>query len=161
MSARTMCLFPLLLAACGTVRDWREMRSDPMPIGQCFDGIVEIAGTEFLADVSGTDRGEGLYLSRWRQRVLPNRHPARNRLRLEVLLDEGSAATGWPIRYYIEQETVDDLRRDRDPREEDWSADGQDSEKEVLFGERLLRRIAPQAARAAAPVRPVEPAQGP
>jgi hypothetical protein len=161
MFARTLCLFPLLLAACGTVRDWREMRSDPMPIGQCFDGIVEIAGTEFVADASGTDRGEGLYLSRWRQRVLPNRHLARNRLRLEVMLDEGSATTGWPIRYYVEQETVDDPRRDRDPREEDWSADGQDSEKEVLFGERLMRRVAPKAVRGAAPVKPVEPPQGP
>ncbi|MBL8738007.1 MAG: hypothetical protein JNL12_16350, partial [Planctomycetes bacterium] len=38
-----------------------------------------------------------------------------------------------------------DLRRDENPREEDWSADGQDAAKEALFQERLLRRIAPKS----------------
>lgn len=150
MLARTLWSFPLLFAACGTVHDWRELRSDPMPIGQCFDGIVEMASTEFVVDQSVTDRGEGIYQSRWKVRVLPNRHAARNRLRVEVLLDEGSAATGWPLRFVVEQEAVDDLRRDLEPREEDWSSDGQDKEKETLFGERLLRRLAPKSVRAGA-----------
>ena len=56
-----------------------------------------------------------------------------------------AAQTGWPLRFYIEQETVKDLRRDENPREEDWSADGQDAAKEALFQERLLRNVAPKS----------------
>lgn len=145
MPARTLVCLCLLLASCGTVRDWRYLRSDPMPVAQCYDGIVEIAAGEFAQDPAQSDRGEGVFVSRWRQRVKDNRHLARNRVRVELVLGEGSAQTGWPVRFYIEQETVKDLRRDENPREEDWSADGQDAAKEALFQERLLRKIAPKS----------------
>jgi hypothetical protein len=77
--------------------------------------------------------------------MLERSFPGRYRLRVEVLLDERSAATGWPVRYVVEQEKVEDLRRSLDPREEDWSSTGQDKEKEVLLGERLVRRLAPKS----------------
>jgi hypothetical protein len=41
---------------------------------------------------------------------------------------------------------VKDLGRSRQPREEDWSDDGQDREKESILGEKLVRRLAPKAA---------------
>jgi hypothetical protein len=145
---RSLCLasIPLLFAACENVRHWQEMTTDPMPVGQVFEGIVLVAsGDGLTADATETDRGNGVWQSRWRGFIMPlTRHPGRYRLRVEVLLDEGSAATGWPLRFAVDREKVDDLRRSIEPREEDWSAAGQDTEKEALIGDRLARRLAPK-----------------
>jgi hypothetical protein len=135
----------LLLTACGSVRDWRELRTDPMPIGEVYDGLTAVAaGDGFFPDNSVSDRGHGIWQSRWKERLLDNRHPGRFRLRAEVDVDTGAAAAGWDLRYRIEQETVDDLRRSSAPAEDDWSADGQDGEREAIFGEKLVRRLAPK-----------------
>ena len=151
MRARCLLSVPLLLVSCGTVRDWRELQTAPMPLGEAFDGLEHVAtGVGFAADASVTDRGMGIWQSRWRERIEPvKRHPARYRLRAEILVDEGSAELGWPLRYAIDQETVDDLRRSVQPREEDWSDAGQDREKEAILGEALARRLAPRATPAA------------
>ncbi len=144
MFARCLLFLPLLFASCGLVRDWRELRTSPMTIGECQDGLIHVAtGAAFTSDDSVTDRGLGIWQSRWRFRVLDNRHPARYRLRAEILVDEGDPKTGWPIRYAVDQETVKDLRRSLEPREEDWSSAGQDKEGEAILGERLVRRLAP------------------
>jgi len=142
-----MCVLPFLFASCGLVRDWRELESKPMPIGECFDGVAHCAtGMRFTPDDSVTDRGFGVWQSRWRQRVKsPVGHPARYRLRVEILVDDGSARTGWPLRFAIDQEWIDDLRRANSPEEQDWSSDGQDRELEAIFGEALRRKLAPQA----------------
>ncbi len=147
MRARCLLFVPCLLASCGTVRSWRELQTEPMTLGEAFDGLVHVAnGAGFTSDASVTDRGMGVWQSRWRTRVLPPvGHPARFRLRAEILVDEGSAAAGWPMRYAVDQETVDDLRRSIDPREEDWSSAGQDREKEAILGEALARRLAPRS----------------
>lgn len=148
MSARLLSstLACLLLTACASVREWRELRTDPMPIGEVYDGLVFVAsGDGFINDASVSDRGFGIWQSRWKQRLLDNRHPGRFRLRAEVDLDGGSAAAGWDVRYRIEQETVKDLRRSTAPEEDDWSAAGQDGQREVIFGEKLVRKLAPKS----------------
>lgn len=135
-----------LCAACGTVRDWRELKTEPMTLGACYDGFEFVAtGGGFVVDTSVSDRGLGTWLSRWRHREKERNFPIRNRLRAEILIDEGSPDAGWTIRYVIEQEKVKDLRRHNEPREADWSADGQDREGEVILGERLVRRLAPKS----------------
>jgi hypothetical protein len=145
MSARCWLLFPLLFAACGSVHDWRELRTDPMTLADAYDGLVFVAsGDGFLNDASVSDRGMGTWQSRWKQRTLDDRHPGRFRLRFEILLDLGSASTGWPVRYVIEQQKVKDLRRSVSPREDDWSSNGQDREREAILGEKLFRRLAPK-----------------
>ncbi len=148
MRVRSLVLVPFLFAACGTVHDWRELQTAPMTLGDCLDGFEHVAtGQGFVVDGGVTDRGNGIWQSRWRDRVHPtNRHPARFRLYAEVLIEEGSAAKGWPIRYAVEQQIVDDLRRSIEPREEDWSNDGQDREREAILGEALVRRLAPKSA---------------
>ena len=146
MFARCWSLFPLLFVACGTVHDWRELRTEPMPIGSAYEGLAFVAsGDGFAVDNSKSDRGLGIWQSRWRPRVLDDRHPGRYRLRAEILVDEGSAQTGWPIRYAVEQEKVKDLRKSVSPQEDDWSRNGQDQEREAILGEKLLRRLAPKA----------------
>ena len=77
MLARCLPLFLLLFTSCMHVRDWRELRTEPMPIGQCYEGLDYIAAAVgFVSDASVSDRGEGIWQSRWRGRVLddPKRH---------------------------------------------------------------------------------------
>ena len=146
--ARSMvrCLPLLFLVACGTVREWRYLDTEPMSLAECYDGVVFIAeGGRFYNDKSVSDRGLGTYQSRWLRRESERNFPLRLRLRCEVLIDQGSSEKGWPVRYVVEQEKVEDLRRHRDPQEEDWEADGQDSEAESMFGNRLARRLAPKS----------------
>jgi hypothetical protein len=133
------CAF--LLAACGTVTNWQEMHTGPMSQADVYDAVDFLAqGDGYLAGPE-CDRGLGVWLSRWRQRVLLNNHPARFRLRVEVLIDKGTAQTGWTILYAVEQQKVKDLGKSVDPAEEDWSADGQDGEREFIFGQRLALRL--------------------
>ena len=143
------CLMLILassLAGCYTVRDWRELQTEPMTLGACYDGVEFIASNSgFRIDSSKSDRGLGTWQSRWRKREKERHFPIRNRLKLEILVDEGSTATGWPVRYLIEQEKVVDLRRHANPQEDDWSSDGQDSEGESILGQRLVRRLAPKS----------------
>jgi hypothetical protein len=131
-----------LLGACGTVRDWREVKSAPMSLGDCYQGLAFIAqNSGFAADEAACDRGLGIWQSRWKMRQLGLGRPGRYRLRAEVLLDEGSAQKGWPVRFHVEQQKVKELRHSLDPREEDWSGDGQHREMEELFGDKLARRL--------------------
>lgn len=141
------CLLAVLFASCGLVHDWRELQTEPMSIGACFDGVEHCArGMKFVSDDSVTDRGLGIWQSRWRQRVKPPvGKPARYRLRVEILLDEGTPKTGWPLRFVVDQEVVDNLRKATSPEEDDWSSDGQDREIESIYGEALRRRLAPRS----------------
>lgn len=134
--------FCFLCAGCGTIIDWREVKSDPMTVAECYDGFVYIANKNgFAADTAACDRGLGTWQSRWRQKALDLGRPARYRLRAEILFDESSAELGWTIRYAIQQEKVKDLRHSVNPGPSDWSADGQYGEKEVILGEQLARRL--------------------
>ena len=145
MSLRSLFLALPFLAACGTVHEWRELQTAPMPIGECFDGIAFIAkGAGLASDDSVTDRGNGIWQSRWRQRALFQGRPGRYRLRAEVLIDEGSPTKVWPLRFAVEAQKVKDERRYNDARDEDFSSDGQDREKEAILGEALQRRLAPK-----------------
>jgi hypothetical protein len=122
------------------------MQTDPMTIGEVYDGLLAIAaGDGFAVDASTSDRGNGLLQSRWRQRTLERHFPGRYRLRAEIMLEEGSALGGWPVRFAIEQQKVEDLRRSNDPREDDWSDHGQDREREAIFADKLVRRLAPKS----------------
>ncbi len=129
-------------ASCGLVHDWREMKTAPMTFGECYDGLLFIARNDGLTiDPSTSDRGLGTLQSRWRLRQLGLGRPGRYRLVAEVMIDEGTPQEGWPIRFVFEQQKVKDLRRATDPAESDWSDDGQDKERETIFGEKLVRRL--------------------
>lgn len=142
VAALAFAVIPLA-GACSTAKDWKEVRSAPMPYADVYDGVEAVAnGGGLSADRGVCDRGLGIWQSRWRQRTLAmHGRPGRFRLRAEVDVEDGSESAGWLVRYFIEQEKVDDLRRTKDPREEDWSYGGQDTEAEFLFGERLSRRL--------------------
>ncbi|MGE3175595.1 MAG: hypothetical protein AB7O97_23425 [Planctomycetota bacterium] len=138
------CLLLLaLLPACGTVREWQELQTGPASRAEVYDAVEFLARTDgFAPEVGACDRGLAVWESRWRFRQLGLGRPGRFRLRAEILIDDGSAETGWIVRYCVEQQQVKDLKKSMDPAEEDWSDGGQDGEREFLFGERLRRRLA-------------------
>jgi hypothetical protein len=155
--APTLLLFSLF-ASCASVRDWRELQTEPMSLSEAWNGFVQIATARdgWRVDQSTTDRGNGIWQSRWKKREMERNFPIRNRLNMEILIDDGSRETGWLVRYVIEQDKVVDLRRHTDPTEDDWSPAGQDSEGEVILGERLMRRLAPKSVQI-----PARPSQSP
>jgi len=143
MLRRPTLLLPcaFLFAACGTVTNWQEMHTGPMLQADVYDAVASVAQSDGYLPGPECDRGLGIWLSRWRQYVLLHNHPARFRLRVEVLIDKGSAQAGWTILYAVEQQKVKDLGKSVDPAEEDWSPDGQYSDRESSFGVRLGLRL--------------------
>lgn len=112
-----------------------------MSQAEVYDALEYVARTDGYAPGPGCDRGLGVWQSRWRFRQIGLGRPGRFRLRGEVLVDRGNAQQGWTVRYLVEQQKVKDLRYSMDPREEDWSNDGQDDNREETFGERLRMRL--------------------
>ena len=106
-----------LLASCGTFRNWRELQTEPMSLGEAWQGWVDIVTSRdgWVVDHSATDRGNGLWQSRWKRREIDRNFPVRSRLCMEILVDDGSRNDGWIVRYVIEQEICEDLRRHQDP----------------------------------------------
>jgi hypothetical protein len=137
-----LCSSPWLLAGCGSVKSWQEMTTKPMRQGEVFAAVDQLARADgFLPDAANSDTGLGTWQSRWRNRQIGLGRPGRFRLRVEVMIDEGSLETGWPVRYLVEQQKVKDLKKSINPTEDDWSSDGQDAEKEFLFARRLSLRL--------------------
>jgi hypothetical protein len=137
----TFVLACLLFGACSTAKDWQELQVGPQTFADVYDGVQEIADSGgFVPSAGDCDRGLGVWQSRWRMRVLDAiGHPGRQRLHVEI--KDGAPDTGWLIRFYVEQQKVKDLRKSMGPSEDDWSRDGQDSETEDLYGQRLARRL--------------------
>lgn len=133
------------LAACGSFRNWRELQTEPMTLGEAWQGWQDIVTSRdgWVVDHSATDRGNGVWQSRWKRRETERNFPVRSRLCMEVLIDDGSRKDGWVMRFAVEQEICEDLRRHQEPTEEDWSGFGQNAEAEKVLGERLARRLAP------------------
>lgn len=131
----------LLCAACGTSRNWQEVHTVPMRFAQVWEGVDFVARTDgFLPDPAESDRGLGVYQTRWRRQTLMLGRAGRYRLRAEIRAKEEPEGA-WLVRYYIEQQKVDDLARMFTQTEDDWSAAGQFSAREQIFGERLSRRL--------------------
>ena len=130
-----------LLGSCVTAFNWQEVQSGPATRAEVYDAVVFVARGDGFLPGSNCDRGMGIWESKWRYRQLGLGRPGRYRLRAELLIDDGSRETGWAVRFKIEQEKVDDLRKSLDPREQDWESDGQDYEREALFVERLRLRL--------------------
>lgn len=131
----------LSLAACSTAYEWQEFRSGPTTQADVYDAIDTLARADGFGPSTESDRGLAVWVSRWRVQQLGLGRPGRLRLRAEILLDESSAETGFTIRYYFERQKVKELKHAQNPQEDDWSDDGQDQEREFLFGEKLKRRL--------------------
>jgi hypothetical protein len=140
----------LATGACSTARKWQEMTVGGLNFAQVYDTVESTARTQgFTPSPADCDRGLGTFQTRWREHQIGLDRPGRFRL-VVTIDDRESASKGWLVRWYIEQEKVKDLSRGQRPRDSDWSGDGQDGEREYLFGEQLRRslRAAPDASKA-------------
>jgi len=129
------------LAGCRTAFEWREVETGPAPRAEVYDAVDYLARGDGFLPGPDCDRGLGIWESKWKYRHLGLGRPGRYRLRAELMIDQGSSETGWLVRYKIDQQKVDDLRKATNPRERDWETDGQDTEREALFGERFRLRF--------------------
>jgi len=134
-------LLVLATGACSTAKRWQEMTVGGLNFAQVYDTVDLMARTQgFVPSPTDCDRGLGTYQTRWRLHQIGLDRPGRFRLVVNID-DRESASKGWLVRWYIEQEKVKDLSYAERPRESDWSSDGQDGEREYLFGEQLRRSL--------------------
>ena len=136
--SRLILLALALLPAC-MAPTYQRIETGPLTRAQVWNGVTEVAGSGgFPADLAGTDQGLGIYESRWLTRVLRMGHSGRSRLRVEL---EPHPEGTWTVRYYVEQQEVDDLTRSLNPQASDWRDDGQNAQEEEIFGVRLRMRL--------------------
>jgi hypothetical protein len=138
---RMLLLAILLLGAACSSYEWREYRSGPTTQAEVYDAIDYLARTDGFGPSTECDRGLAIWVSRWRVQQIGLGRPGRLKLRVEILLEESDPKEGFFVRYRIERQTVEDLGKSLEPEEDDWEDDGQDTEREALFGERLRRKL--------------------
>ena len=133
-------LLVALSSGCfGPSFEWREIDVGEVHLGDAWTAVEEIAKVDgFPVDPAGTDRGLREFTSRWRTSELPFRRSNRRRVHARF---ERTDDNGWLIRYYVEQQTVEDISKSFDPEDRDWSAAGQDAETENRFTAKLKSRF--------------------
>ncbi len=109
-----------------------------MRFGRCWEAFAKVAVTGNLPAAGPLhDRGLGTYQSKWRTRYFGLGHPGRYRLQAEF--EEAPDREGaWLIRFFVEQQQVDDLTKSLRPEEDDWEDFGQDKMSERILRARLL-----------------------
>jgi len=146
---RCAVVLPLLLAACATpMREWRDLGERELPFEDVWNGVVETCSRHgFVIDERESDRGRGVFTSRWRTSTMGFGQSRRQRVRAELIPgSEAGARVAWQLRFCVERQTVGDMARSLDPRETDWKPDGQERGMEDIieaqlrlrFGDRVL-----------------------
>ena len=126
------------LAACGTRRDFVELSAGDHKFGDIWSAVDRVATSDgFRLDVASSDRGLGVYQTRWDRRVLGLGRSGRRRLYCEIV-DDRYADDQLMVRFYVEQQHVQDLGLSN-PAEDDWDDAGQDGVYQRTFYERLSR----------------------
>lgn len=132
----------LLLASCGTQREFREVSVGPAKFREVYDAIDRVARTDgFLLDGSESDAGYGIWQSRWRNVTLRLGRAGRYRLRAEIQDDKDLRKDHFQVLYCVEKQEVKDLARADRHTEDDWTPTGQDGDREEIFRERLVRQL--------------------
>jgi len=127
------------LAACGSHRNFVELKAHDRTFGEIWEGIDQVASSDgFRVDSSETDRGRGIYQTRWDRKVLNLGRSGRRRLHAEIVPDPDATEHSM-VRFYVEQEKVTDLGKTFNVEERDWDSAGQDTQYQQIFVERLAR----------------------
>lgn len=126
------------LAACATRHDFVELRAGDRTLGEVWGAVDRVASTDgFRQDMAASDRGLGIYQTRWDRRVLGLGRSGRRRLHCEIVPDREND-DHLMVRFYVEQQRVQDLGMST-PTEKDWDDAGQDGVYQNIFVERLAR----------------------
>ncbi len=114
-----------------------------MPFEEIWNAVVETSSRHgFRIDERESDRGRGDFTSRWRTWTQGFGQSRRTRVRAE-LRSEGQTEERmlWQVRFCVERQRVADMARSMDPREEDWSNDGQERDLEDVIEAQLRMRF--------------------
>ena len=134
-------LLMVLFASCGTHFEYAELRVGDVPFARVWEGLDYVCRTDgFRVDSAASDRGLGIYETRWRERTLALGHAGRRRLHAEIN-DDHQVENGLMVRFYVEQQRVHELTRALRFVEDDWADAGQDTGYQRIFGERLRHRL--------------------
>ncbi len=134
----------VILAACAsTYRDWQDVGVREHPFQDLWEAIVDVSTRHGMPqDTKNTDRGRGQFASRWREVTPGFGQSVRQRVRAELIEQPGEGGRAkWQVRLCVERERVKDLAHSLQPREEDWSADGQDQQLEQIIVAQLRLRF--------------------
>ena len=135
----------LLAGACASSRrDWRDLGTRPIAFQDAWEAVAQTSARHgYPLDDSASDRGRGEFKSRWRSTTQGFGQTRRRRVVAELKRAEGGEGLppGWQVRFHVEQQTVKDMARSMDPREEDWSGDGQDRGLEDIMAAQLRLRF--------------------
>ena len=103
------------LAACEGPRAWRDLGERPLPFETVWNAVVETSSRHgFAADNSATDRGRGVFQSRWRTQTQGFNDSHRLRVRAEMERgNEADAGLGWRVRFCVERQSVTDMAATR------------------------------------------------
>lgn len=132
-----------LLAACAVPPRWRDLGERAVPFETAWNAVVETSGRHgFSANDRDTDRGRGVFCSRWRSTTQGFGESRRLRVRAE--LERGQvveAQLAWRVRFCVERQAVPNMARSMNPRESDWEADGQETNLEDVIETQLRMRF--------------------
>lgn len=138
-----MLVSVVLLGACAAPPRWRDLGERALPFENVWNAVVETSGRHgFALDESQTDRGRGRFQSRWR--TWTQGFGQSRRLRVRAEFDRGEVVdehASWRLRFCVERQAVPDMARSMNPRESDWSADGQERDLEDVIEAQLRLRF--------------------
>jgi hypothetical protein len=145
-----------IASACAGPRQWRDLGERAVPFEQVWTAVVETSSRHgFAIDHSGSDRGRGIYQSRWR--TWAQGFGQTHRLRIHAEMEQGEVVDSrrsWRLRFHVERQTVPDMARSMDPREADWEADGQERDLEDVIEAQLRLRFGDKLGSLARPAEP-------
>ncbi|MHC5063389.1 MAG: hypothetical protein ACYTG5_05390 [Planctomycetota bacterium] len=126
----------LLLASCGfTTATWRSVDKD-LPFEDLWLELGRLGQLHgFPPDLGQTDRGNRVYVSRWREYPAPFRFGRRSRLHAKFT--NRGERDKWRLEFYIEEQVIGNLGRGFEAKEEDWKAAGQDLQREEVMMSQL------------------------
>ncbi len=112
----------------------------PLGFGEAWEHFVDVANRAgFRQDTGETDRGLRVFVSRWRESPAPFGKGSRTRLHGEFEQNQ-DAPDVWRLDFWVERQIVKDIAIGYDAQDKDWSAAGQDAEREqILLGQLRLR----------------------
>lgn len=139
IKAAASSYFLLLLASCGLTASWQSVEKN-LPFEDLWLEMGRLAGLHgFPPDLGETDRGNRVYVSRWREYPAPFRFGRRSRLHAKF--SNLGERDQWLLEFYIEQQVIGNLGRGFEAKETDWKPSGQDVQREeVLLSQLRLFR---------------------
>ncbi|MEZ5963035.1 MAG: hypothetical protein R3F56_04225 [Planctomycetota bacterium] len=131
------------MTGCAAPPQWRDLGDRAVSFETAWNAVVETSTRHgFTPDDRGTDRGRGLFQSRWRSWTQGFGQSRRMRMRAELERAEAvDESLVWHLRFCVERQSVPDMARSMNPRESDWVSDGQDRDFEDVIEAQLRLRF--------------------